>query len=114
MRTIRACVKPGGYCIITCPNPKVREAWEANGFALQPIEEWPSGTELRNLFSNDFEIIRLRTFEFDFAYTGIFRVTSAPKLLKLVSALHLISVYDRARRFFDIGFHHILLAHRKP
>ncbi len=38
MRTILACVKPGGFCILTCPNPRVREAWETNGFALQPIE----------------------------------------------------------------------------
>lgn len=113
MKTLLACVKPGGYCILTCPNPKVREAWETNGFALQPIEEWPSIPELRALFSKNFQILRHRTFEFDFAYSGIFRVTSAPKLLKLISIVGLMPAYDFVRRFFDIGFHQILLAQRQ-
>jgi SAM-dependent methyltransferase len=113
MKTIFACVKPGGYCIITCPNPKVRKAWETNGFALQPIEEWPSVAELRSLFSGEFDVVRHHTFEFDFAYTGIFRITSAPKLLTLVKVLKLTQVYDSLRRSFDIGFHQILLAQRR-
>lgn len=113
MQTILACVRPGGYCVVTCPNPRVRRAWETNGFALQPIEEWPSLRELRALFSKDFDVLRHRTFEFDFAYSGIFRVTSAPKILNLVSRIGLMPAYDSVRRLFGIGFHQILLAQRR-
>ena len=113
METLLVCVKPGGYCILTCPNPRVRKAWEKNGFALQPVEEWPSISELRALISKNFQILLHHTFEFDFAYSGIFRLTSAPKLLKLVSIVGLMPAYDFVRRFFDIGFHQILLVQRQ-
>lgn len=118
VRTISAILELGGYVILTCPNNRAKRACEKAGNVTQPIELWPTRTQLLSLFSREFDVLLHRTFVLDFAYSGIYRWTSAPKLLKMLRILGLAHLYDGLRETFALGLHHLLVVRkvraRKP
>lgn len=108
--TITSVMKPGAYLILTTPNGRCKRAWDRASHGAQPIEEWMTPGELRRLFGQSIAIRSHYTFEFDYLYTGIFRITSAPKLLHLLNTLRLRSLWDGMRRMLDLGLYQILVA----
>jgi 2-polyprenyl-3-methyl-5-hydroxy-6-metoxy-1,4-benzoquinol methylase len=111
--TVARNLKPGGFVILTCPNARAKPVWVRDGQVTQPIEDWPSFRELKTLFSGEFEILIHKTFAFDFSYLGIYRVLSAPKLLRLLRRTGLLRFYDAFREAAGIGLHQILVARRR-
>jgi 2-polyprenyl-3-methyl-5-hydroxy-6-metoxy-1,4-benzoquinol methylase len=105
--TARSLLKPGGHLIITTPNSKLFSFYKNTDAEMQPLELWPSFSEIRNLASTDFSILRYETFIFDTFYTGVFRVISAPKLISLCRTLHIESARRWAHRLFNLGLHQI-------
>ena len=103
--TLRQILKPGGFIIITTPNQKLFPLYSMSTAEMQPVEEWVSCADLRRLAQQDFRIIRLESFLFDFYYSGIFRVISAPMLKTICSALGLEGLRIGLHRRFDLGLH---------
>lgn len=110
--TIRYLLREGGYLILTTPNGKVKKAWDKGGHGAQLVEQWLSPKELRSLFS-DVTPIMYCTFMYDFAYHGIFRITSAPKLLRLISMLGIMPFYNAARNIMNMGLYQIIVGRYK-
>ncbi len=111
---INAILRPGGYVILTCPNATAKRAAEKAGFLSQPLENWLTRKQLLSLFAQrDLIVCKHRVFELDFAYSGLFRFSSAPKLLRLLESGQLIHVYNGVRVFLRLGLHHLLIA-KKP
>lgn len=106
--TIRYLIREGGYLILTTPNGKVKKAWDKGGHGAQLIEQWLSPKELRSLFFDVIPIMHY-TFMYDFAYHGIFRITSAPKFLKLINVLKLMPFYNAARNVMNMGLYQIMV-----
>lgn len=107
-------LKPGGFAIITTPNLRAKEAWARDGQLSQPIEEWPSLRELRQLFANDFEVLYQKTFVQTYTYLGSHRVASAPKLLKFLRRLGLLPAYQGIQSTLGVGLHQLLIARLRP
>jgi len=111
--TIGSILRNRGYLILTTPNKPAKRGFFAAGHHPQVIEDWSSTRELRDLFAPNFEILRHETFVMDFAYTGIYRVTSAPKVLQGLTGLRLIGAYNALRRAAGMGLYQVLVAKRK-
>lgn len=107
--TVSHLLRNGGYLILTTPNGKVKRAWDAINGGSQIIENWLKPAELRQLFSL-FKILRYKVFILDFSYVGIFRITSAPKLLRLINLAGIGKVYDLIRDWLRLGLYQILVA----
>lgn len=108
--TITYIMKPGAYVVLTTPNGRCKRAWDRGAHGTQLIEEWMTPGELRRLFGRSIAIRFHYTFEFDYLYTGIFRITSAPKLLRLLNTLRVRTLWDDTRRMFGLGLYQILVA----
>jgi 2-polyprenyl-3-methyl-5-hydroxy-6-metoxy-1,4-benzoquinol methylase len=108
--TIKNILKPGGFLILTTPNKKVKRAWDKGGMGAQIVEEWLSSKELKNLFSDFMSPIFFETFIFDFSYSGIFRILSAPKLLTIIKKLGVMNIYNAFRSMNNMGLYQIYVA----
>ena len=108
--TARSLLKPGGHLIITTPNAKLYPHYSRTKSEMQPIENWPSATDIRRLAAPDFTVIRHETFMFDVFYTGMFRIISAPKLISACRTLRLEAARQWLHRKFGLGLHQILHA----
>ena len=106
-------IKPRGFAVITTPNARAKSAWAKVGQLSQPIEEWPSLSELRRLFSRDFEILSHDTFVHNYTYLGSHRIFSAPKLLRLLRRTRLLPAYQGAQSLLGVGLHQVLVARRR-
>lgn len=114
VRTISAALEPGGYVILTCPNARAKQAFEKLGNVNQPIEIWPTRFQLLSMFRAEFDVLLHRTFVLDFAYSGIYRWTSAPKLLMMLRVFGLTHLYEGLRQTLELGLHHLLVARKAP
>jgi cyclopropane fatty-acyl-phospholipid synthase-like methyltransferase len=110
--TVHAILRPGGFCVLTTPNARVKKQYFDSHPARQPIEAWPTPRELRTLFSQNFIIERHDTFLLDFGYSGLSRILSAPKLLRAVRQLGLHHIYEGTRRTFNLGLYQLIVARR--
>ena len=111
--TVNAILRPGGHLIITTPNKKMWPYYEASGAELQPIEEWLSIRELCSMFENSYDVLRSESFLFDHSYRGIFRVLSAPKLIKVLKWARLDKCRLHFHNLLDYGLHQVLYAQYK-
>ena len=57
-------VKPGGYVILTTPNARHFDRWKKTAPFQQPIEEWVTPKQLRQLLEVDFDVSTSTTFFF--------------------------------------------------
>ncbi|HET7086102.1 MAG TPA: methyltransferase domain-containing protein [Rhizomicrobium sp.] len=111
--TLGQVVRPGGYVILTTPTARAKQAYFGLGWEPQPIEAWLSSAQLKGLFARDFRVLRHRTYFFDFAHTGIYRLSNSGKLKRAFKALGLRHLYEGLQRNFDLGVTQIILARRK-
>ena len=106
--TVSFLLREGGYLILTTPNGSVKKAWDVGNQGTQIIENWLTRKQLRRLF-DAFEVLGHKVFFLDFSYVGLFRVASAPKLLKLLGTMGLIRIYDLARELLGMGLYQVFV-----
>lgn len=99
--------------IVTTPTQRAKRAYFARGFESQMIEEWLSPGELRQLFSRRFAILRHETFLFEFANSGIYRLTNFTKLKNLFGMICLRHLNGGIRQSAGLGLYQILIAQKQ-
>lgn len=104
--TVRYLLREGGHLILTTPNGRVKAAWDAGNQGEQIIENWLTPNQLKKLLGT-FVPLSHKVFLFDFSYVGLFRILSAPKLLRLLNALGLGSWYDLLREKLKLGLYQV-------
>jgi len=110
VETVCAILRPGGYVILTTPNKRMQHRFHQTH---QIIEDWTTTHQLKNLFLSKFIVLRHETFVYDFSHEGLFRITSAPKLLQTIDAVGLRNVYDGLRRSLHMGLYQLLVAKKR-
>ncbi len=106
-------IKPEGFLVLTTPNGLVKWAWEKDGQLSQPVEDWPTPSELRRLVRRDFKILSHKAFLYEFSYRGIHRYLSAPKLVGFLRRTGVLPAYEGILSSLGIGLHQVLVAQRK-
>lgn len=107
-RTVQHLLRGGGHLVLTTPNRNVKNAWDRGNQGQQLVEKWLTPRELRRLLADAAGILH-KTFLFDFGYTGLLRVTSAPKLLRLLDGTGTRPFYDVIRNAMGMGLYQIFL-----
>jgi SAM-dependent methyltransferase len=110
VETVCAILRPGGYAILTTPNKRAQNRFHQTH---QIIEDWTTTRQLKGLFSSEFVVLRHETFVFDFSYEGLYRITSAPKLLQAIGTYGLRNVYDGLRKSLHMGLYQLLVAKKR-
>lgn len=113
IETITNILNPNGFLILTTPNGEVKKNWDKAKMGSQIIEEWLTPEELKTIFAASMETIPLKTFIFDFCYNGIYRIISAPKLLKIINKSDLSPLYDSLRMMSGTSLYQIYVARLK-
>lgn len=106
-------IEPGGFVVITTPNARAKWSWETADQLSQPIEDWPTLSGLRNLFSREFELLSHKTFVQQYTYLGIHRFLSAPKLIGFLRRTRLLPAYQGIQTSLGVGLHQVLVARRR-
>jgi 2-polyprenyl-3-methyl-5-hydroxy-6-metoxy-1,4-benzoquinol methylase len=105
-----------GRLILTTPNartmmampPDSRKAWTD-----QPIEDWRTMDELRELLAVRFTDIHLETITFGMGEAGSYRLVNSAKLASLMSGLGLSRWFERWRSRKGYGLHIVATAQKK-
>jgi SAM-dependent methyltransferase len=108
-------LRPGGYLILTTPNAKsffampkeTRENW-----SRQPIEDWLTIDELRELLKSRFSIVDICTILPGYGSNGIYRAINSVRLRSALKKLHLFAAYNSLRLRMGLGLHTVVLAQR--
>lgn len=106
--TVRHLLRDGGFLVLTTPNRNAQRAWDRGNNVQQLVEKWLTPGELRGLLTDAISLSH-KTFLFDFGYTGLLRLTSAPKLLRLLNAIGMSPLYDVIRNAMGMGRYQIFL-----
>lgn len=109
---LKRITKPGGWMLVTTPNRKLKPYWDAADMGEGLYEDWLTIRELRALFA-DSDVVEHRTFLHDFAYTGVYRLLNARKLIALLKSLGLAPFYDALRHALGLGLYQLLLCRRR-
>ena len=111
--TISRNLKPGGFTIVTTPNARAKWAWIKDDQLSQPIEEWPTLSELKRLFADDFDLVSHTTFVQQYTYLGVHRFFNAPKLIRFLRRTRLLPAYQGIQSSLGVGLHQTLVARKK-
>ena len=110
MDTVSYLLRDGGFFIITCPNGSVKKYYDKLNAPQQPIEQWPTHNELRNLIGKRMEIVYQETFLFDFSEEGMLRILNSHKLNRILKHVGLERVFQLLCCFSRYGLYQIIVA----
>ncbi len=111
-----ACLKPGGYLILTTPNAYNLQHWTEEAlqeWGLQPTENWLTRSQLQSILARRFKVLRLRTIIHGFGTCGVFRILNNPRLLEVIKALHCAERYDSLLERTGFGLHILSVGQRR-
>lgn len=112
VEALKRITKPGGWMLVTTPNLKLKPYWDAADMGEGIYEDWLTVRQLHALFA-DCDIFEHSTFLYDFAYTGIYRLLNARKLVALRHAFGIKPFNDALRRALGLGLYQLLLCRRR-
>lgn len=109
---LKRITKPGGWILVTTPNQKLKSYWDAADMGEGLYEGWLTTRQLRALFA-DSDIVEHSTFLYDFAYTGVYRLLNARKLIAVLNSLGLAPFNVALRHALGLGLYQLLLCRRR-
>lgn len=112
MDTVAYLLRNGGFLIITCPNGNVEKYYENMDLKKQPIDEWPTYKELRNLVERFFEVEYQETFVFNFSQRGVLRIINSHKLNCIFKFVGLSRIFQCICCFTSYGLYQIIVARK--
>ena len=112
-----AALRPGGYFILTTPNPPVMRAVEqerTTAWSDQPVENWITARQIRAMLRNvGFVDIRISTVILGTARQGMHRVVNSPTMLATLESVGLRTSWEAWARRTGFGLH-LLVQARRP
>ena len=109
-------LRPKGYLILTTPNARTFEAMpkhQREAWSNQPIENWLTVAELRDLLQHRFEVVRLTTIIPNHGILGVYRFVNSVWLKALFQRLRLGNSFDSLRLNLGYGLHTLAVARKK-
>jgi SAM-dependent methyltransferase len=108
-------LKPGGHFILTTPNARTMRAFAKGGreWSNQPLEEWLTASELRDVLATSFDVRDIRSFIHGLGSRGSYRLVNSPKVASVFGAFGLRDAWKSLALRRMYGLH--LVAHaQKP
>jgi cyclopropane fatty-acyl-phospholipid synthase-like methyltransferase len=105
-----------GFLILTTPNARTMLAMpeaQRKEWTNQPIENWVTLAELRNLLGRRFDTIRLNTFSFGMGSRGSYRLVNSTKLRNVLTVLGMAQAHDWFRGRLQYGLHIVAIAQKR-
>jgi len=110
------CLKEEGYLILTTPNAVNFNHWtekELQNWNLQPIENWLTMREIKELLRPKFYILMARAIIAEFGSKGVYRIINSFKINKLLDELRLKDFKNRLALRMGLGLHSVVLARKR-
>ena len=109
-------LRPGGHFIITTPNAKTMRAMAKGGseWSNQPLEEWLTAAELRDVLGTSFDVRGVRSFILGHGVRGSFRLVNSPKVASLFGAIGARAAWESVARRGMYGLHLVAHAQKSP
>ncbi len=100
-------LRPGGHFIITTPNGKTMRAMAKGGreWSNQPLEEWLTASELRDVLATKFTVRGVRSFILGHGVRGLFRFVNSPKVANLFGLFGARKLWESAGLRGMYGLH---------
>lgn len=108
-------IRDDGFLILTTPNAKTMMAMperERKEWSNQPIENWVTISQLRNLLQRNFRNIRLKTIILGMGTGGSYRLVNSAKLSHGLANVGLGRAYDWMRERIGYGLHIVATARK--
>jgi 2-polyprenyl-3-methyl-5-hydroxy-6-metoxy-1,4-benzoquinol methylase len=105
-----------GFLILTTPNARTMLAMpeaKRKEWTNQPIENWVTSAELRNLLRRRFDRIRLNTITFGMGSRGSYRLVNSTKLRSVLTAFGMAQAHDWLRGRLQYGLHIVAIAQKR-
>ncbi|MFW5879443.1 MAG: class I SAM-dependent methyltransferase [bacterium] len=110
-------LKKGGYLILTTPNAHNFNHWTnkaLDDWNLQPVENWMTINELKNLLLNKFRILKTKTVIAKFGSKGlIYKLLSSSKVNRVLESLRIKNFKDDSALSIGLGLHIVVLAQKQ-
>jgi 2-polyprenyl-3-methyl-5-hydroxy-6-metoxy-1,4-benzoquinol methylase len=113
----RGLLRPGGHLVLTTPNSRTMNAIAGGGrtWSNQPVENWLSATELKELLiKNGFKILSLTSLILGVGTLGSYRLVNSHRVNRYLQSLHLLPLWRRIALWANYGLHTVVLARRVP
>jgi len=115
LKLVHHVLKPGGYLILTTPNPrtfdampdKVRESW-----SRQPIENWIPIPQLKDMIEPHFAINQLTTIIPGYGVKGSYRFVNSRRVKNVFGVVRLGTAFEYLRLKFGYGLHTLVVAYK--
>lgn len=101
-------LREGGYLILTTPNARTLYAMteeQRSSWTQQPIENWLTIGEFKNLLNGRFEVIRLVTMIHGYGAQGTYRFVNSERVRSLLKKIGFDGILDKMRMNFGYGLH---------
>ena len=109
-------LREGGYLILTTPNAATLHAMPEPvraGWSRQPIENWLTRTQLKDLLEERFDVMRLTSLIAGYGTRGSYRFANSNHLRALFEIFDLAETFDRVRLKLGFGLHTLAVARKR-